>query len=213
MTYLLLASIILALIVAWTRRGNLSRLGEVKFWSWWVVPAIAVVQSLTIRFLDSPSRLKLWHPRPLIMIASYVVLWIVVWKNRRLPGMWVVLVGVTFNLIAVAANGGYMPIPPGALARIGAGEAAYQMPAGSIVPGSKDVLLSPQQARFWMLGDIWVIPEPFPRPTATSIGDWLLVIGVFLFIVRTARSAELPSQGYLDHSLVESGARSEISPS
>ena len=49
-------------------------------------------------------------------------------------------------------------------------------------------LLPSQQARFWILGDILVIPEPFPWPTAMSIGDVLLAVGVFLFIVRATRS-------------------------
>jgi hypothetical protein len=114
----------------------------------------------------------------------------VVWRNRRLAGMGVTLIGVTLNLIAIVANGGYMPIPPEALARIGAGDAAYLMPTGSIVLGSKDILLPPSEARFWMLGDILVIPEPLPRPTAMSVGDVILAIGVFWFVLRTTQPSE-----------------------
>ena len=185
MVYLLLASIVLSIIVAWMQGGKLSRLGEVTFRLWWIVPLIALVQSLLVYRLRSPSRLLLHHPRPLIMIGSYVILWVVVWLNRRLPGMLIVLVGITSNLIVIAANGGYMPITPEALARIGAGEAAYQMAPGSVVLGSKDVLLPSQQAYLWMLGDVLVIPEPFPWPTAMSIGDLILTVGIFLFIQRT----------------------------
>jgi hypothetical protein len=122
---------------------------------------------------------------------SYLVLWAVVWRNRHLAGMGITLVGVTLNLIAILANGGYMPIAPQALARIGAGNAAYQMPAGSIVLGSKDILLPPSEARFWMLGDILVIPEPLPWPTAMSVGDVVLAIGVFWFVLRTTRPNRL----------------------
>jgi hypothetical protein len=57
------------------------------------------------------------------------------------------------------------------------------------VLGTKDAVLSSQQARFWILGDILVIPEPFPWPTAMSIGDVLLAVGVFLFIVQVTRSS------------------------
>jgi hypothetical protein len=121
------------------------------------------------------------------MIISYVILWAIVWLNRRLPGIWVVLVGVTFNLLVIAANGGYMPIPPEAVARTGAGQAIAQMPPGSVLAGSKDVLLPRQQALFWVLGDILVIPPPFPWPTAMSIGDLLIAVGVFVFIVQTTR--------------------------
>jgi hypothetical protein len=97
--------------------------------------------------------------------------------------MRLVLVGIALNLLAIAANGGYMPIPPEALARLGFGDAAYDIVSGSIVVGSKDVLLPSQQALFWMLGDILVTPKPLPQPTAMSIGDIVLAVGVFVFVL------------------------------
>jgi hypothetical protein len=194
MAYLLLASIVAAIIVAWMRGGELSRLGEVKFKFWWLVLVLALVQSLAIRHLYSTSRLSWWHPRPLIMIFSYAILWAVVLWNLYLPGMWLVLSGVTLNLVVIAANGGYMPITPDALARIGAGDLAYGMLSGSVVRGSKDVLLRSFEAHFWWLGDILVIPEPFPRPTAMSMGDLVLAVGVFLFIVRVMVGTKRPPQ-------------------
>jgi hypothetical protein len=102
--------------------------------------------------------------------------------------MGLVLVGIALNLLAIAANGGYMPVPPETLARLGFGDATYDLEPGSIVMGSKDVLLPSQQALFWMLGDILVIPEPFPQPTAMSIGDIVLAVGVFLFILNATHT-------------------------
>jgi hypothetical protein len=132
------------------------------------------------------------------MMVSYVALWFVVLRNLQLPGMWVVLVGVSFNLLAIAANGGYMPIAPDALAQVGVGSAAYQMAEGTLIAGSKDVLLSPEQASFWMLGDVLVIPEPFPWPAAMSVGDVLLSSGVFWLVLQTMRppaDSASPSNG------------------
>ena len=188
MIYLLLASIGLATITAWMRRGKLSRLGDVTFRLWWVIPLMAILQSILIRLTHPPNRLEWWRLRPLMMTISYIILWAVVWLNRQLPGMTMVLVGTALNLLAIAANGGYMPISPDALARIAAGLTAYQVPLGNVVLGSKDVLLSPPQSLFWMLGDILVVPEPFPWPTAMSIGDLFLAVGIFLFIYPTMHS-------------------------
>ena len=188
MVYLLLASVCLAVLVAWLRGGKLSQLGEVTFRLWWVVPLIAIAQSVLTRLSHPPSRLELWHPRPLLMIVSYIILWAVVWLNRHLPGMGVVLVGVSCNFLVIAANGGYMPIAPEALGRIRVG--ADQIPLGNVLAGSKDVLLARQQTLFWILGDALVIPEPFPWPTAMSIGDVLLAVGVFLLIVRKSRPSQ-----------------------
>ena len=186
MIYLLLASVVLAVLVTWLRGGKLSQLGKVVFRLWWVVPLIATVQSLLIRLPHPPSRLDLWHPRPLLMIASYVILWAVVWLNRHLPGMGVVLVGVSCNLLVIAANGGYMPLAPESLERMQTG--VSQIPLGNVLAGSKDVLLARQQTPFWILGDVLVIPEPFPWPTAMSIGDVLLAVGVFLLITNTTQA-------------------------
>lgn len=187
MSYLLLASLGSAIAIVWLRGGGLGELGDVKFVFWWMIPTVAAVQSVLIRVPYTDTRLPWWHPRPYAMLVSYVVLWCAVWLNQRLPGMRIVLAGITLNLIVIAANGGYMPVRPEALARIGYGEVAYQMQPGSIVLGSKDVVLPTQQAPLWMLGDVLVIPEPFPQPTAMSIGDVLLAVGVFLFITQAAR--------------------------
>ncbi|MBL7199266.1 MAG: DUF5317 domain-containing protein [Anaerolineae bacterium] len=190
MTILLLASIALAVAIAWMRGGKLSRLGEMQFELWWVVPAVAVVQALGARLGRSPGRFSLSYSRSVTMIASFAALWIVVWCNRRLPGIWWVLAGVTLNLSVIAANGGYMPIPPEAAAHTAGREVALQVPVGSALAGSKDILLPPQQARFWFLGDVVVIPAPFPWPTAMSIGDIVLAVGIFWFIVRTSQPEE-----------------------
>jgi hypothetical protein len=186
MSYLVLASLGLASLVVWLRGGGLGELGGVRFTFWWMIPSVAVVQSVLVRVPYSDTRLPWWHPRPYAMIVSYVVLWCVIWLNQRLPGMRTLLAGITLNLIVITANGGYMPVRPEALARIGYGDAAYQMQPGSIVLGSKDVVLPTQQALLWMLGDVLVIPEPFPRPTAMSIGDMFVAVGVFLFVTQIA---------------------------
>jgi len=97
-----------------------------------------------------------------------------------------VLAGIAFNLLAIAANGGYMPVSPAALARIGENSIPHPQ-IGSVVQGSKDVVLPSQQALFWILGDVLVVPPPFPWPTAMSMGDVLVAVGVFAFILGTTR--------------------------
>jgi hypothetical protein len=189
MSYLLLASIGLAILVTWLRGGKLSQLADLHFWFWWAVPLTAVAQSMLVRSSYAGMRLPWWETRPMGMVLSYIVLGVVVLLNRQFPGMWAVLGGTALNAIAMAANGGYMPITPWALALIGYGERVEQLPIGTVVLGSKDVMLPPGQGYLWFLGDTLVIPEPCPRPTAMSIGDILLAVGVFLFILQTTRSS------------------------
>lgn len=187
MTYLVLASVGLVILVVWMRGGRLSQLGEVTFRLWWIVPLVALGQSWLTRLPHPESRLAWWHFRPLAMVISYIVLGVILWLNRPLPGIKVVLAGTALNLLAIAANGGYMPVPPEVLVQIGLIDAAHLVPTGSVVLNSKDVVLPSHQALFWILGDILVIPEPFPWPAALSIGDICLAVGVFLFVLQTTR--------------------------
>lgn len=188
MGYLLLAGIGLSILVAWLQGNKLSQLADVRFEFWWAVPLIAVVQSMLVRSSSAGLRLPWWEARPVGMALSYVILCTIICLNLQMPGMWAVLGGIALNAIAIAANGGYMPITPEALARIGYSNVVQHMPMGTVVLGSKDVLLSPGQGSLWFLGDTLVIPEPCPAPTAMSIGDVLLAVGVFLFILQTTRS-------------------------
>ncbi len=186
MTYLVLASIGLSIVIAQVRGGKLSQLGEIRFRLWWVIPVVTLIQSALVRSPHPEERLAWWHPRPVIMVSSYLVLCAVVWLNRDLPGMRIAFAGIALNLLAIAANGGYMPVSPETLARI-RGDGVLSLPIGSVVWGSKDVVLPSQQALFWFLGDVLVIPPPFPWPTAMSMGDVLVAVGVFAFILGTTR--------------------------
>ena len=44
---------------------------------------------------------------------------VAVWRNLAIPGLRLVLVGGASNLIAICANGGYMPVSPDALVALG----------------------------------------------------------------------------------------------
>jgi len=120
----------------------------------------------------------------------------VVWQNRDLGGVKLIGLGLLLNFLVMVANGGFMPITPDALARIGYDGNVAQMETGYIVGRTKNVVAEPGDAMLWFLSDIMVIPRPFPIPTALSLGDVLIVSGVFLFLresmfVRGARAVSV----------------------
>lgn len=98
----------------------------------------------------------------LTLLATFVV------ANYRLPGMLLLGAGLALNIVAMAVNGGFMPVSPSALAHAGLGSLA-SLPEGSLLEGSKDILVWPEHARLWWLGDI--IPLPPPISVVLSIGD------------------------------------------
>lgn len=91
-------------------------------------------------------------------------------------------VGLASNLVAMAANGGYMPVTPEALARAGLSQLAAQGSVGSPILGAKDILLLREETRLWWLSDILVVPGPAPLRAILSVGDVLLALGVVILL-------------------------------
>ena len=121
---------------------------------------------------------------PLFLIAFIAIL-AGLWANREHPGLSLAFVGVLLNTIAVAVNGGHMPV------WIPAFEAAGFDPSTTI--GTFHVALSgTDSAEFLLkagpLGDILPIPLPIVRNVA-SIGDAFLALGLAFFLFSsTVRS-------------------------
>ena len=86
------------------------------------------------------------------------------------------------NLVAIVANGGYMPADPAALTALGAAHpTAYSN--STIVP---DPVLAP-------LTDIFALPTWVPFSNVFSIGDVLIGVGVGIVIVTAMRAWDRPS--------------------
>jgi hypothetical protein len=122
-------------------------------------------------------------PPRIALMASYLLLVLLVFLNRRVPGMALVGAGLLLNFAVMLANGGYMPITPEALEKAGLVHLATTGQIGSRVLNAKDVLLPAAGTRLWVLSDILVLPPPVG--TAFSVGDVLLAFGGVGFFSRT----------------------------
>jgi uncharacterized protein DUF5317 len=142
--------------------GRLSRLAAIPFrHTGWIVGALAT-QVLIIEVLPGPALLlEMAH------IATYAVAgWFIV-VNRRIPGLWLLGTGATFNGLAITLNGGTLPARLGALQSAG-----IRVTPGEFV--NSGVLDHPRLA---FLGDIFAIPAGLPLANVFSIGDVLIVLG------------------------------------
>jgi hypothetical protein len=117
-----------------------------------------------------------------LFLLSHLLLLGFVWRNRQLPGIQIVGLGVACNLLVIVANGGLMPIAPRTLVQINPGSTLAQWPIGAHYGHSKDIILLQAEIRLWALSDILVIPPPFPRPTAFSLGDLLIAVGIVVLL-------------------------------
>ncbi|MGZ8757828.1 MAG: MFS transporter [Aeromicrobium sp.] len=124
--------------------------------------------------------------------SSFVLLVVGLWVNRRHPGLLAVAVGAAANGIAIAVNGGWMPVWPPALEAAGMG-------AADLIGGFHVLLPTEFTAEFFLragpIADI--IPIPLPLLTSvSSIGDAFIAAGLAWFIFATLlRGREDPLGG------------------
>lgn len=166
----LLPSLLLGLVFALLLGGKPSRILDVRFrLSWTVVLALAVQVVLFTRLGEAvPGPLQ----RPL-HLSTYALLILFALANLRLRPLIPVLLGMVSNAVAIAANGGSMPLSPSAAAAAG-----LPLDAGSNVSQSAGHL------RF--LGDVFAIPPELPLANAFSVGDILIGLGMAAFIVAVS---------------------------
>jgi hypothetical protein len=109
---------------------------------------------------------------PWIYVGSTGAVLLFVLANLRLPGFWLIAIGSLANLLAILANGGYMPTSAAALSVAGLEPAAGY--SNSVV--LSDPALGP-------LTDVLAMPAWMPLANVFSLGDLLIGVGIALALV------------------------------
>jgi hypothetical protein len=192
---ILVTAFFAAVLVALARGGSLDRLARLNLRLTGFVLFALLLQFWVIYVPERQA--NGWTVRVLVLIASYLILAGFVWLNRRVPGMWLLGVGLLVNLAVMVANGGYMPVTREALEAAGHAQLILGDGPGARVMGSKDVVLPLAETHLGILSDIFVVPPPFPIPSVFSVGDVLIGLGIFRLVQRAmgTREAIRPMQG------------------
>lgn len=106
---------------------------------------------------------------PVLHVATYVAALGFLVANRRTAGVLVVGVGAACNGVTIALNGGVLPAAAGAVAASGL-ESEADFHNSAVVA---DPVLP------W-LGDVFAWPAPLPLANTFSVGDVVIVLGVFV---------------------------------
>ena len=179
---ILATAVILGLLGSLVRHGRdaFQRVARIPLHSAWLALVAVALQIPLLRAPPGPTQ-DLGVQRALYL-ASFLLLLAFVWRNRRIPGILIVGIGVICNLLVILLNGGFMPITPETLVEINPGSTVEQWPVGTHYGYSKDVIELQHATRFWALSDTLVVPPPLPRPTAFSVGDLVIAAGIVVLM-------------------------------
>ena len=184
---ILLLAALAGLLVALLRGGTLRGLAFLPMRGHRVVLLAFLMQLPLLYFPAEKGSSDLNFERCLLLL-SYLLILGMVWKNRSLAGFLAIGLGLLLNLTVMIANGGFMPMQPRLLENFGHQHMVSKMESGYRVLHSKDVLLTREETRLWILSDVFAFDPPLLSPTALSPGDVLIAAGAFLFIQSTMLS-------------------------
>lgn len=176
---LVVAVLVVALVVGTLARGRVVRLARLPLRGAWLVLLAVAAQ------VGGAVAGGVLYPLALVASALLVAAFLV--RNRTLPGVPLVALGLLLNAAVVAANGA-MPVSVAAAARAGVATG----PLADAADGRHE--LAGPGTRLRPLGD--VVPVRLPlRPEVVSPGDVLLAAGLGLLVLRGMRLAAPAARG------------------
>ncbi len=168
-----------AVLIGYLAGGRLGRLGTATFR--WPLAGLAGIALQFAPFGGAPGYL--------LLVGSFVMLFVAAGVNRRLPGFVLILAGLWLNFLVIAVNHG-MPVTEHALMASGQQGTLSELMND---PGAKHHLATS--------GDLLLpladqIPIGSPVHQAVSVGDLLVHAGAIWFVVLGMRGvAEVGSTG------------------
>jgi hypothetical protein len=176
---LVVLTIPVAILVGYLAGGRLGNLANVPFR--WPVSGLA---GIALQFAPVAGT-----GGTVLLVGSFLFLFVAAGVNRRLPGFALILVGLWLNFVVITINEG-MPVTRHALTASGQVNTLSELQSGA---DTKHHLASDQDALVF-LGD--AIPIPPPIHQAVSLGDLLTYSGAMWFVIRGMRApAPQPADG------------------
>ncbi len=174
---MIIESIGSSLIVGLLRGGKFSNMKDGEIHKWYFIVASFFVE-FTAVFLTEKGYQVISNYIFLIHFISYTLLFIGISFNIGRLSFKLILLGTLLNFIVIMLNGGQMPVSETAMIKAGLADDLKALLQGDIVTHTiitKNTILH-------FLGDIIVLPKPYPRPKVLSLGDLFMAVGVFVFL-------------------------------
>jgi hypothetical protein len=168
----LLPALVLGFVFAVLLGGRVSRVLDVRLRLSWIVLVALGLQIVIFSRLGDDLEPSL---RGQLHLGSYGLLVLFAAANLRARMLLPVLAGLALNAIAIAANGGKMPLSRAAAEAAGVDPSVHSN-------------VSEEASRLSFLGDVFALPADLPLGNVFSIGDLLIGFGMIGFIVGVATS-------------------------
>jgi len=149
----------------------------------WLIILAVLLQRIPFAFFAPLSFVEL---KTALLVLSYLLLLWALSCNLHLWSIRILALGTVLNFAAIVANGGLMPVSPGA--RLQAGMTTIEQAGfGKVLPEGTGILLTVDQTNLWVLSDI--IPISLVGGVF-SLGDVIIGIGLLIFVLDAIRGRD-----------------------
>lgn len=166
-----------SLVVGKLRRGKFSNMKNAEIHKWYLIVMSFLLEYIAV-FLSNKGYDFVRNNIFIIHLISYCLLFVGIYFNCSRFPFKLIMLGTFLNFLVIIFNGGQMPVSQEAMIRAGITEDLNALLKGEIITHTviaKDTVLK-------FLGDIFILPKPYPRPKVFSLGDVFMAVGVFIYI-------------------------------
>jgi len=185
---LIVESVGTSLVVGKLRRGRFSNMKDAEIHKWYLIVSAFVMEFIAL-YLSNKGYQFVSENIFSIHFVSYCLLFIGIYFNISRFSFKLIMLGTLLNFIVIMLNGGQMPVSQEAMIKAGLSEDLNALLNGEII--THTIIAKDTTLRF--LGDVFILPEPYPKPKVFSIGDVFLAIGIFVYIQEIM--VKKPSRG------------------
>ncbi len=176
----MILAVALSTVVGLLRGGRLASLGGVSLRHPYLIIVglglqLAIFSPLWPDIFEGP-------PTAILYLDALALLLLAVLLNSQLPGIKLLGVGLALNLLAIASNGGWMPVRLEAVHQAGLAAIAAAL---ETTGHYRHLIPLDEGSALWVLTDVLPVPGPGPQANVYSVGDLLVAAGAFWFVQRT----------------------------
>ena len=142
--------------------GHLTRAADLRFKAPWAIGLALLIQIVIISLVPGGGPL-----RPALHVGTYLLAGAFLVLNRKIGGLWILMLGAMINAVVIGVNGGVMPANATALRTAGIHPSLTEF--ANVGRSARGAPLVP--------GRCLRLPAPLPLHNVFSVGDVLIVLG------------------------------------